>query len=185
MLSCPFLHAHLSFLLVWFPSVLFFEAFSPSCFGFPLCRNVFIDLPLAAWIPFRWIPSENLIITDPQLVPSPPKAHQMSVCVMFRSQYVSCGGKILWWCFGFWVFFGLNRFGEAALASAPCMDEFCKWAVFWGGSDQLGDDGSSLSWLCCCWKSILQLPSQKTLHRIKCCYGQLSCRKLFFFSCVF
>jgi len=65
---------------------------------------------------------ENLIITDPQLVTTTAdvtKAYRVSVCFMFRSQYVSCGDKML-------DFFDLNNFSDAALASVLCMDEFCK-----------------------------------------------------------
>ena len=47
MLPCPFLHANLSFLFIYFSFVMLFEASSPSCFESPFLRHAFTDLHLA------------------------------------------------------------------------------------------------------------------------------------------
>lgn len=169
MLSCPFLHANLSFQFVNYSFVSLFEFSSPSCLESPLRRSMFTELHLTvaswdSWAPFTWIPSENLIITDHQLVTSLLLILPRHV----RCQYVSHLGPstfpLVAKCL---VFLTWICFSDAALASTSCMDEFCKRAAAQGGSDQLGGDGNSLSWLCCCWKSILQLLSQKTVDKIK------------------
>lgn len=165
------LYCRLKFLPRPASNLLYAGACSQSC--------ILLLPPCDSWAPFTWIPSENLIITDHQLVTSLLLILPRHV----RCQYVSHLGPstfpLVAKCLGFltWI-----CFSDAALASTPCMDEFCKRAAAQGGSDQLGGDGNSLSWLCCCWKSILQLLSQKTVYKIKYCYWQPSCRKLFFFG---
>lgn len=122
----------------------------PSYHTSGVCQLCPFHMDLSRTSGHRW-PSAGGITTA-----GVTKMCRVSACFTFRSQYVSCDSEILA------CFFNLNPSSDAALVSAPSMDELCNWAAAQGGSYQLSCDGKSLSWLCCWRKSILQLRFQKT-----------------------